>query len=94
MSSVSWSRRIGRVPVAVTSASPVVGGAEDFRRAARALAAEGAQLIWMTGVGFEDEYRYVVAEETGVPVILARPLLGRVLAEVVATAGTPVAALA
>jgi protein AroM len=78
--------------VAVTSASPYSGGAEDFRRAARELAEAGAQLIWMTCVGFEDEYRAVVAEETGLPVILARPLLGRVLAEVMATAGTPVVA--
>ena len=80
------------VDVAVTSASPYSGGAEDFRRAARELASAGAQLIWMTCVGFEEEYRTVVAEETGVPVILARPLLGRVLAEVVATAGVPVVA--
>jgi len=80
--------------VVVTSASPFAGGAEDFRRAARLLVGEGVQLIWMTCVGFEDEYRYIVAEETGVPVILARPLLGRVLAEVVATAGVPVVALA
>lgn len=43
----------------------------------------------MTCVGFEDEYRTVVAEETGVPVILARPLLGRILAEVMATADVP-----
>lgn len=82
------------VDVAVTSASPFEGGTDDFRRAARQLVGEGAQLIWMTCVGFEDEYRTVVAEETGIPVILARPLLGRVLAEVMATAGTPVVALA
>jgi len=80
--------------VVVTSASPFVGGADDFRRAAAQLRAAGAQLIWMTCVGFEDEYRTVVAEETGVPVILARPLLGRILAEVMATAGTPVVASA
>jgi protein AroM len=80
--------------VVVTSASPFAGGADDFRRAARHLRDRGAELIWMTCVGFEDEYRYVVAEETGVPVVLARPLLGRVLAEVVATAGTSVVALA
>jgi protein AroM len=82
------------VDVAVTSASAFEGGTEDFRRAARHLASTGAQLIWMTCVGFENEYRTVVAEETGVPVILARPLLGRVLAEVMATAGTPVVAMA
>ncbi len=75
--------------VAVTSASAFAGGADDFRRAARELRAAGAELIWMTCVGFEDEYRMVVAEETGVPVILARPLLGRILAEVMATAGMP-----
>lgn len=72
--------------VVVTSASPVVGGAEDFRRAAHQLRTAGVELIWMTCVGFEDEYRTVVAEEAGVPVILARPLLGRILAEVMATA--------
>lgn len=80
--------------VVVTSASPFAGGADDFRRAATLLRDEGAELIWMTCVGFEDEYRTVVAEETGVPVILARPLLGRILAEVMATAGTPVVASA
>lgn len=80
--------------VVVTSASPFAGGADDFRRAATLLSDEGAELIWMTCVGFEDEYRTVVAEETGVPVILARPLLGRILAEVMATAGTPVVASA
>lgn len=80
------------IEAVVTSASPYAGGIEDARRAGRYLAARGVQLIWMTCVGFEEEYRTVVAEETGVPVILARPLLGRVLAEVLATAGTPVAA--
>jgi protein AroM len=80
--------------VAVTSASPWAGGVEDFRRAGRYLRDQGAQLIWMTCVGFEEEYRYAVAEETGVPVVLARPLLGRVLAEVVTTAGVPVVAVA
>ncbi len=80
--------------VVVTSASPFASGADDFRGAARRLRDGGAQLIWMTCVGFEDECRQVVAEETGVPVILARPLLGRVLAEVMATAGTPVPSLA
>jgi len=78
--------------VVVTSASPFNGGADEFRRAASQLRAAGAELIWMTCVGFEDEYRTVVAEETGVPVILARPLLGRIVAEVMATAGTPVIA--
>lgn len=76
--------------VVVTSASPFAGGADDFRRAARELRDAGAELIWMTCVGFEDEYRTVVAEETGVPVLLARPLLGRLLAEVLATAGTAI----
>lgn len=75
--------------VVVTSASPFNGGADDFRRAAGQLRDAGAELIWMTCVGFEDEYRTVVAQETGVPVILARPLLGRILAEVMATADVP-----
>ena len=82
------------IDVVVTSASPYsseVGGVEGTRRAGRELAAAGVGLVWMTCVGFEEEMRTAVAEETGVPTILARPLLGRVLAEVLATAGAPVA---
>lgn len=79
------------IEAVVTAASPYAGGVADTRRAGRELAAAGVGLVWMTCVGFEEEYRAVVAEETGVPVILARPLLGRILAEVLATAGAPVA---
>jgi len=82
------------IDVVVTSASPYGsegGGVAGARRAGRELAAAGVGLIWMTCVGFEEEMRTAVAEETGVPTILARPLLGRVLAEVLATAGAPVA---
>lgn len=78
------------VDVVVTAVSPYAGhGAEAVRAAGRELAAAGVQLVWMTCVGFEDEYRTIVAAEVGVPVILARPLLGRVLAEVMATAAVP-----
>ena len=77
------------VDVVVTSASPYAGGVADAHRAGKTLAAAGVQLVWMTCVGFEEEYRAAVAAETGVPVILARPLLGRVLAEVLATAAVP-----
>jgi hypothetical protein len=43
----------------------------------------------MTCVDFGEAHREAMAAETGVPVILARTLISRVLAEVMATAAVP-----
>ena len=73
------------VDAVVTSASPYVGAerlalarqvAEELRRA-------DCDLVWMTCIGMDEPMREVVAEVTGVPVILARSLIGRILAELV-----------
>lgn len=68
---------------AVTSASPYAGP-ERLRLAREAgeyLESEGSDLIWMTCVGMDEPMRDVVAETTGVPVILAQSLLARVVGE-------------
>ncbi|CAN5663666.1 AroM family protein [soil metagenome] len=84
------------IDAAVTSASPYAGPdrlrlAED---AAGYLRSEGCELIWMTCVGMDEAMRDVVAETTGVPVILAQSLLARVVGELLparVTAGSLVA---
>jgi len=71
--------------VAVTHAFPYDDKALDAaRRAAGELAAQEADLVWMTCVGMGEEMRQAVREVQGKPVILARSILARVIAELVA----------
>jgi len=71
--------------VAVTHAFPYDGNAVDAARlAAQELAGENAQLLWMTCVGMGEEMRQAAREVQGKPVILARSILARVIAELVA----------
>jgi protein AroM len=74
------------IDAVVTSASPYVGEERLrlARRAAERLSDAGCDLIWMTCIGMDEPMREIVAEVTGKPVILARSLLGRVAAELVA----------
>jgi protein AroM len=78
-------RELG-IEAVVTSASPYVGEARLAlaRRAAEELRDAGCELVWMTCIGMDEPMREVVAEVTGKPVILARSLLGRIVAELVA----------
>lgn len=80
------------IDVAVTAASPY-GGAERLRLA-RAAAEElrdaGCELVWMTCVGMDAPMRAIVAEVTGVPVVLAHALLARIVTELLESeAGVP-----
>ena len=77
------------VNVAVTSANPYAENLEQVRQAGRFLLAAGTELVWMTCVDFTEAHREAMAEETGVPVILARTLISRILAEVMASATVP-----
>ena len=77
------------VDVAVTSANPYDSSLDEVREAGRFLAAAGAQLVWMTCVDFGEAHREAMARASGVPVILARTLISRILAEVMATAAVP-----
>lgn len=68
----------------VTHAFPYDESAVDNARAAAVkLTAEGAELIWMTCVGMGEEMRDAVRQVTNKPVVLARSLLARVVAELV-----------
>lgn len=76
--------------VAVTSASPYHDDRlERAERAARTLEAEGAELIWMTCVGMNEDMRTAVRSVLPRPTILARSVLGRVIAELVADPSSP-----
>lgn len=81
------------IDAVVTSASPYVGpGRLDLARdAAEQLRAAGCDLVWMTCVGMDAPMRDVVAEVTGVPVILAHALLARVVTELLEGARAGVA---
>ena len=78
------------IDAAVTSASPYAGPdrLRLAREAAEYLRAENCQLVWMTCVGMDEMMRSVVAEVTGVPVILAQSLLARIVGELLPSAVT------
>ena len=68
----------------VTSAFPYDEHRLEAARAAAAyLAPTAPSMIWMSCVGMNEDMRQVVQEETGVPVILARSILRKVIEEVV-----------
>ena len=71
------------IQATVTAASPYVGPQrlDLAREAAEQLRDAGCELVWMTCVGMDAPMRDVVAEVTGVPVILAHALLARVVTE-------------
>jgi protein AroM len=80
------------IEAVVTAASPYAGDGrlELTRRAGAELREAGCELVWMTCVGMDAPMRTIVAEETGVPVILAHALLARVVTELLETeAGVP-----
>lgn len=76
------------IDAVVTAASPYSGPArlDLARAAAETLRAAGCDLIWMTCVGMDAEMRGIVADVTGVPVILAHELLARVVTSLIADA--------
>jgi protein AroM len=76
------------IDAVVTAASPYSGPArlDLAREAAERLRDSGCELVWMTCVGMDAPMRDVVADVTGVPVILAHALLARVVTELIDTA--------
>lgn len=71
----------------VTAASPYAGRERISlaERAAAELSQAGCELVWMTCVGMDGQMRQAVQDIVKVPVILASSLLGRLLAELVAS---------
>jgi protein AroM len=82
------------IEAVVTAASPYTGEGrlEDVRRAAEELKAAGVSLVWMTCVGMDESMRRAVGEVTGVPVVLARSLLARIVDELLAAGRIPATA--
>ena len=80
------------IQATVTAASPYVGPQrlDLAREAAEQLRDAGCELVWMTCVGMDAPMRDVVAEVTGVPVVLAHALLARIVTELVAGVRSPI----
>jgi protein AroM len=81
------------IDATVTAASPYVGPSrlDLAREAAAHLRDANCDLVWMTCVGMDAPMRDVVAEVTGVPVILAHALLARTVTELLEGATTTAA---
>jgi protein AroM len=71
------------IDATVTAASPYVGPnrLDLAREAAEQLRSANCDLVWMTCVGMDAPMRDIVAEVTGVPVVLAHALLARIVTE-------------
>lgn len=67
--------------VVVSAASPYTDPERRLRDAARELASAGAKLIAMDCFGYTAEMRAAVADETGLPVVVARSVAARLAAE-------------
>ena len=83
-----WQRTIG-APVLADSADPYAAGAADAVPAAVGrLARRGARIALLDCMGYTEAWRTAAAARTGVPVLLARSIVGRLAGEVLsATAG-------
>jgi len=71
------------IDVVVTAASPYAGPArlDLAHTAAEQLRNSNCDLVWMTCIGMDRGMRDLVADVTGVPVVLAHALLARVVTE-------------
>lgn len=68
-------------PVLVATSSPYTGSDAGLRDAARTLVEQGAALLALDCFGYTAAMRAVVAEATGLPVIVARSIAARLAAE-------------
>lgn len=86
--SMRWERALG-APVLIDNADPYAAGATDAIRAAVGrLARQGAQIALLDCMGYTEASRKAAAARTGIPVLLARSMVGRLAGELLsATAG-------
>ena len=68
---------------AVDSANPYHGDLAEVAEAALRLKAQDVDLIVLDCIGYTEAMRQAAAEATGLPVILPRTLVGRILAEMI-----------
>lgn len=86
--SMRWERALG-APVLVDHADPYAGGAADAIPAAVGrLARQGARIAVLDCMGYTEASREAAAARVGIPVLLARSVVGRLAGELLsATAG-------
>jgi protein AroM len=76
-----WERALG-VPVLVDNADPYADGAADaIPEAAGRLARQGARMVLLDCMGYTEAAREAVTARTGIPVLLARSVVGRLAGE-------------
>ncbi|QCI65914.1 AroM family protein [Phreatobacter stygius] len=73
---------LARQPI-YAAASPYAEGQAELEAAARDLAARGADILLMDCMGFLEQHRQVVAQASGLPVILSNALIAKVVSEIV-----------
>ena len=83
-----WERALGE-PVLVDNADPYADGAAGaIPAAAGRLARQGARIALLDCMGYTEAAREAAAAQTGIPVLLARSVVGRLAGELLsATAG-------
>ena len=82
--SLRWQQVLG-APVLVDSADPYAAGAADAIPAAVArLARRGARIVLLDCMGYTEAGRAAAAGRTGLPVLLARSVVGRLAGEFLA----------
>ena len=81
MTHEKWAPAVG--PVEVASASPY-GARTAVVEAAEKFASGDAEFVVLDCIGYDEDHRRGVREACGRPVLLARSLVGRLAAEVVA----------
>jgi protein AroM len=86
--SARWERALG-APVLVDHADPYAAGAADaIPEAAGRLARQGARIALLDCMGYTEASRAAAAARAGLPVLLARSVVGRLAGELLsATAG-------
>lgn len=67
---------------AVSSSSPYTDGKERLAQAAHDVAMSGAQIIVLDCMGYTEVHRSIVAKATGLPVLLSRTIVARLVAEI------------
>jgi len=69
--------------IQVASGSPYDEGTEDLLRAARSMKEASVEYVVLDCMGYTQEMKDLVRQETGVPVLLARSVVARLAAEVI-----------
>lgn len=70
-------------PPVYAAASPYAQGLDAVAEAARALRAQGAEIVVLDCMGFTERHRECVREASGLPVILSNALMARLAADLV-----------